>query len=64
MHFVNDLAFDMDAAPIAVGPAKSRWIDDLRGTMRALGLKTRGGVRIRIFAIEAKSIEHSGPCVG
>src|SRR6478609_7639154 len=63
MHFVNDLTCELSAAPISVRPAKLARIDDLRRTMRTVGLKTRRRIRIGIFTIQPVSVEDVRSCI-
>src|SRR5208282_5283918 len=56
VQFVNDLVVKLDAAPGVIGPRKRGWVCDLRRSMRALRLKSRGRIWKRAFAIDEKCI--------
>src|SRR5258708_10634543 len=60
VHFVEHLSFSANAIPMVIGPFEIRGIDYLGRAMRALGLKTRGGVRITLgSSIQAESVQHT-----
>ena len=61
VHFVNDLAFDFQSGPFRIAPSKFRWIDNARGTVRPIGLKTRRWIGIEVFAaVYSKTIASAG----
>src|SRR5258708_40117913 len=62
MHLVDDELLASAASPRGIGPAKRAGIDDLRGAVRALGLKARGGIGQRIVAaVGPETVAHAGP---
>src|SRR5260221_32487 len=60
VHFVEHLAFGANAIPILICPFEINRIDYLGRAMRALWLKTRGGIRIPLgSSIQAESVLHN-----
>ena len=61
VHFINDLTFHFHSGPFCVAPWELRWINYAGGTVRSLGLKTRGRIGIKIFfAIYPKPVTRAG----
>src|SRR5258706_9852974 len=60
VQFVDHPIVDVGPTPSAIGPTKSRRIDDLGRTMYALRLKSRGRIRQQA-TVEAGFLEHAGP---
>src|SRR5216684_3953139 len=51
VHFVNDMAFHFHSAPLRIGPSKFGVIDNARGTMRAMRLKSRCGIGMKMLGL-------------
>src|SRR5262249_16617316 len=64
LHLLKDQILPPDVVPAGIGPGKSVRIDNLRGTVDALGLEARGGVRERPAAIDAIAIAIARPDIG
>ena len=65
MHLVNDKLVRLHAFPMSVSPLEGVWIDDLRGSMRAVRLEA--GDRIRqefVTAVQPELIARTGARLG
>ena len=61
VHFVEHLAQQRNASPLAIAPDVARGIDDLRGAMGPLGLEPRGRIgQHQGFTVETKAIARAG----
>src|SRR5205085_7244821 len=61
VHFVNDLAFHFYAAPFGVRPLELRRINNARGPVRPVRLKTRGGIGMKMLGlVYAKTVKRAG----
>src|SRR5437867_6242168 len=57
VHFVDDLAFQIDARPIRIRPSELAWIDHARRSVRSFWLKARCRIGIKVFsAIYSKPV--------
>src|SRR4026209_2725440 len=60
MHFVKNLARELDTAPVAVVPFELCRIDELRGPVRTFRLKTRCRIGNKLLSsVKAKTITHT-----
>src|SRR5215831_6692165 len=61
VHFINDLAAQIHAAPVMIGPSEALRIDDLRRAVRAFGLIARSRIRIEpIPAVQTEAVKGAG----
>src|SRR5437762_153918 len=65
VHFVNDMTFQVHAAPFGIRPCKLRWIDNARRSVRSVWLKSRGGIGMKMLGlVYAKTVEASCANIG
>src|SRR5262249_51365211 len=61
VHFINDLAARIHAAPGVIGPLEPFRIDDLRRAVRAFGLIARSRVRIESLpVVQTEAVKGAG----
>ena len=60
VHFINGLAFHFHAPPIGIAPAKLFVIDNARGTVRSVRLRSRSRIRMEMLgSVYAKPVERT-----
>src|SRR4051812_18586383 len=65
VHFVNDLALQLQTRPLLIAPRKLSMIDHRGGPMRPSGLISRCGIGIKIFApIQPKTVARADADLG
>src|SRR5262249_8362241 len=58
VHFINDLAARINAAPVVIGPFEPLRIDDLRRAVRAFGLIARSRVGVESLpAVQTEAVK-------
>lgn len=59
MHFVENLAVEILASPVGVGPLERGWINDLGGAVWAVWLTHRSGVGKAQPAVDADEVSRA-----
>ncbi len=62
VHFINDLTLEFASEPVRIGPAKLGWIDNARGSVRSIWLKSRRRIGMKMFGlVHPESVKRAWP---